>query len=341
MSTFRVGVSPDIVRPDGKLTFPSYSLEAVSFRDDVEVVDLARTGELTPEHVADLDAVVLMLERVTPATFHTNGRLKLVARMGVGYDTIDVPACTERDVALTITPDAVRRPMASTIVAFVLALAHNLFPKDRITRTGALGWPARLDYHGLGLAGRVMGSVGVGNIGADMFRLLAPFGMRMIACDPYRDVKDVADLGVELVDLDTVFRQSDFLAFNCPLTEETRQIGGRDGIAKMKPTSFLINTSRGPVVDQKALYDALVEGRLAGAALDVFDPEPPPADEPILKLENVICAPHSLGWTDEMFRSMGEINAGAIAAVADGRDPENVVNQQVLGRAGWRAKLSG
>jgi phosphoglycerate dehydrogenase-like enzyme len=127
-----------------------------------------------------------------------------------------------------------------------------------------------------------MASIGIGNIGGEMFRLLKPFEMRLVAHDPYADPARAAELGVELVGLHEAFEQADFLAFNCPLNDGTRGIGGKDNIARMKPSAYLINTSRGPVVDQSALYDALVQGRLAGAAIDVFDPEPPSADEPIL-----------------------------------------------------------
>lgn len=340
MTTFRVGLSADFVRADGKPTFPSYDLSPLT-ADGVELVPLPRAAILSAGQVAGFDAIVLLGERMAAHSFPSDGRLALIARMGVGYDSIDTEACTAHDVALTITPEAVRRPMATTQVAFILALTHNLVAKDRIARTGSLGWPARLDFHGMGLVGRTIGSVGVGNIGAEMFRLLKAFDVRMIGHDPYVDPATLAGLGVEAVSLEAVFERSDVVTFNCPLNAETHGIGSAALIARMKPSAYLVNTSRGPVVDQKALYAALVEQRIAGAAIDVFDPEPPAAAEPILRLGNVLTAPHSLGWTDQMFATMGDVNRGAIADLKAGRAPSNVVNRAVLDRPGFQAKLAG
>lgn len=339
MTAFRVGLSADFTRADGKSTFPSYDLSPLGAKG-VELVELPRAAVLSSAQVAGHDAIVLLGERMAASSFPPDGRLALIARMGVGYDTIDIEACTAADVVLTITPDAVRRPMATTQVCLILALAHNLMAKDRIARTGTLGWPARLDWHGTGLVGRTVGSVGVGNIGAEMFRLLKAFDVRMIAHDPYADPAKLVELGVTAVSLEAVFERSDVVTFNCPLNSETRGIGSAAMIARMKPTAYLVNTSRGPVVDQKALYDALVEQRIAGAAIDVFDPEPPSAHDPLLRLDSVITAPHSLGWTDQMFSSMGDINRRAIEDVMAGRTPANVVNTAVLERAGLKAKLA-
>lgn len=339
MTAFRVGLSADFTRADGKATFPSYDLSPLGAKG-VELVELPRAAVLSAAQVTGCDAIVLLGERMAASSFPSDGRLALIARMGVGYDTIDTDACTAADVALTITPDAVRRPMATTQVCLILALAHNLVAKNRIARTGTLGWPARLDWHGMGLVGRTIGSVGVGNIGAEMFRLLKAFDVRMIAHDPYADPSGLAALAVEAVSLEAVFEGSDVVTFNCPLNPETRGIGSTAMIARMKPTAYLVNTSRGPVVDQKALYDALVEQRIAGAAIDVFDPEPPSAHEPILRLDNVITAPHALGWTDQMFTSMGDINRRAIEDMMAGRAPANVVNKAVLERPGFRDRLA-
>ena len=339
MTAFRVGLSADFTRADGKPTFPSYDLTPLA-RDGVELFELPRAAVLSAGQVAGCDAIVLLGERMAASSFPSDGRLALIARMGVGYDTIDTDACTAADVALTITPDAVRRPMATAQLCFILALTHNLVAKDRIARAGTLGWPARLDQHGMGLVGRTIGSVGVGNIGAEMFKLLKPFDVRMVAHDPYADPARLAELGIEPVSLEAVFERSDIVTFNCPLNDQTRGIGSAAMIARMKPTAYLVNTSRGPVVDQKALYDALVERRIAGAAIDVFDPEPPAASEAILRLDSVLTAPHSLGWTDQMFATMGDVNRGAIADVAAGRAPANVVNRAVLERPGFASKLA-
>jgi len=341
MAKFRVGVSPHLAGRDGHKPFPSYDLAALAADPAFELVELPDAGLVPPAVTQDCDAVILLLEQMRGQSFAPGARLKLIARMGVGYDTIDVPAATANDVALTITPDAVRRPMAVAIVTYLLALAGNLLVKDRIAKGGAPVWPERARHHGVGLVGRTFGQVGVGNIGAEALRLLAPFGLRIVAHDPYRDPAELRALGAEPVGLDELFRQADFVSLSCPLNDETRHLADARRIGLMKPTAYLINTARGPVVEQKALCAALQERRIAGAALDVFDPEPPPAGEPILELDNLVAAPHALGWTDQMFSVMADVNMAAIRAVAAGREPANVVNREVLGQPGFRAKLAG
>ena len=211
--------------------------------------------------------------------------------------------------------------------------------KDRLTREGAAGFAKRGDYMGLGLMGRTLGSIGIGNIGAELFRLVKPFEMRLIAHDPYADPNLAAELGVELVGLEDVFRRSDFVSVSCPLTPETRHLVNADRLTLMKPTAYLINTSRGPIVDQKALTTALQERGIAGAGLDVLEKEPPDADDPILKFDNVIFAPHALCWTDQCFAGNGVADIRAVLAFQHGRKPRVVVNRDVFETAAWRNRL--
>ena len=192
---------------------------------------------------------------------------------------------------------------------------------------------------GIGLEGRTLGSVGLGNIGAEMFRLAAPLGMRHLACDPWADARVAKETHVMMADLDTVFRKSDFLCVHCPLTPETRHLVNAPRLAAMKPTAFLINTARGAIVDQPALEEALAQGRLAGAGLDVLDPEPPPADARIFGFPNVILAPHALCWTDQCFAAMGAGCISSMHALARGAAPTNVVNVPVLTTPSFLAKL--
>jgi D-3-phosphoglycerate dehydrogenase len=216
--------------------------------------------------------------------------------------------------------------MATAILTYILALSGRLLQKDRLTRSG--GWAQKVDYMGVGLTGRVLGSIGFGNIAHELFAIARPLQMHHIACDPYA-LPD-ATFGVELVDLETLFRSADFVVVNCPLAPETRHLVNAGRIAMMKPTAFLISTARGPIVDQAALTDALREGRIAGAALDVFEQEPVDPNDPILKLDNVIVTPHALCWTDEWIRLTGQSALGGILDVAAGREPPNVVNRDVL-----------
>jgi D-3-phosphoglycerate dehydrogenase len=163
-----------------------------------------------------------------------------------------------------------------------------MMAKDRLTREGPAGFARRGEHMGVGLVGRTFGSIGIGNIGAELFRLLAPFDMQAIAHDPFVDAAQARALGVELVGLDDLFRRADVLSVSCPLTPETRHLVNAERLALMKPSAYFINTARGPIVDQKALTRVLVEGGIAGAGLDVLEQEPPDPDDPLLALDNVI-----------------------------------------------------
>ena len=163
----------------------------------------------------------------------------------------------------------------------------------------------RVEHMGVGLVGRTLGSIGIGNIGAELFRMAKPFDMKFIAHDPFADKAVAAELGIELVSMEDVFRRADVLCVNCPLTPETKHLVNAERLALMKPTAYLINTARGPIVDQKALTKVLTERRIAGAGLDVLESEPPDPNDPILKLDNVILAPHALCWTDQCFAGNG------------------------------------
>jgi D-3-phosphoglycerate dehydrogenase len=183
---------------------------------------------------------------------------------------------------------------------------------------------------GMGLTGRTLGAIGMGNIGAEVFRLAPAFGMRHIACDPYVDPSSARALGVELVDLDTLLRTADFVCVMCPLNDETRGMIGARELALMKPTAYLVNTARGPIVQERALYDALAGRRIAGAALDVFEVEPTPADNPILRLDNVVVTPHAFCFTDECLTGLARSAFAAVREVAEGRSPRHVVNRDAL-----------
>jgi phosphoglycerate dehydrogenase-like enzyme len=238
-----------------------------------------------------------------------------------------------------ITPDGVRRPVAVAIMTFMLALSGKVFAKDRITRQGPEGWARRSEYMGVGLVGRTFGSLGIGNIGAEAFRLAKPFDMKFIAHDPYADPAVARDLGVRLVGLEELFAEADVLSVNCPLNEETRHIVNAERLALMKPTAYLINTARGPVVDEAALTRALQEGRIAGAGLDVLEQEPSPADNPLYRLDNVILTPHALCWTDQCFAGIGAADVKAVFDVMHGRVPTGIVNREIEGQPEWQDKL--
>jgi phosphoglycerate dehydrogenase-like enzyme len=340
-NSFRVGLTRDCLGRDGRTPVFDPAAFTVLQAEKSLKFEILESGddEVTQEQASRYDALVVLMPRVTERTLAgTDRRLRIVARFGVGYDNVDTAACTRAGVVLTITPDGVRRPVATIILAFVLALSHKLFVKDRLTKTGR--WSERTDHMGIGLTGKIFGSIGLGNIGSEAFRLLRPLDMAHIACDPLARPDEATALGVRLVDLDTLLREADFVSISCPLSPETRHLVDAAALAKMKPTAFLINTARGPIVDEAALTEALAARRIAGAALDVFDQEPTPADNPLLALDNVITTPHSLCWTDERFRRIAEDAFASVVAVSRGMAPVNIVNRDVLDDAGFAAALA-
>jgi phosphoglycerate dehydrogenase-like enzyme len=293
---------------------------------------------ISPEAIADYDALIVLGTWFDATSFTGGERLALIARWGVGYDRIDVGAITRNNVLLTINIDAVRRPVAEAILTLMLALAKKLAAKDHLVRSGR--WDLRGQTFGLGLRGKTVGSVGMGNIGSDMFHLLGPFELgRKLVYDPYLDQERASTLGVELVDLETLFAESDFVTVNCPLTSETRGMVNARLFARMKPTAYFINTARGPIVNQQDLIEALESGQIAGAGIDVFEVEPAPVSDPLTQLENVILAPHALAWTDELYQLNGEHACQNVLSLFHGEIPRYPVNPAVLDQPGFQDKI--
>lgn len=335
----RVAVTRDLFDAEGKSVSPGPGPSVLDKMPDVEWDKFQEyLTEVTPEQARGFDMVITFAPYWTRKTLMASEQLLCLNRGGVGYDMVDVPACTDAGVALLIVPEAVRRPVATGIMAMMLALATRLRIKDIVTREGH--WDdGRKKYPGIGLAGKTLGSIGCGNIGHDLFRLARPFGMRHIACDPYITQDAVKDIDVQLVDMDTVLAQSDFVNVSCPLNEKTRHLIGEKELKKMKPTAYIINTSRGPVIDEAALIKALKEGRIQGAGIDVFEQEPASGDNPLFKLENVIVTPHSIALTDEFYTTMWEEIAKQIRQMIDGEKPSKLVNPEVWDKPEFQNKL--
>ena len=333
-----MGLTHDFLKPDGSLFFPDIGLDLLAEAPEIEWEFLkGEAQELSPDQIRGYDALIVLAPRVTATTLEGADQLILIARFGVGYDNVDIDACTQRGIMVTITPDGVRRPMAVAAMTFLLALSHKLLIKDRLTRSGR--WAEKINHMGTGLTGRIFGLIGMGNIGRELVTLARLLDMRYLAYDPYLRQEDAAALGVKLVDLETLLREADFVCVLCPLTPETRHLINAERLSLMKPTAYLINVARGPIVDQKALTLALQEGRIQGAALDVFEQEPVDPEDPILRLENVIVAPHAIGWTDEIFRGNGRSACRSILDVVHGRVPRYLVDRSVLNHPRLREKL--
>jgi D-3-phosphoglycerate dehydrogenase len=335
--TFRVGVTSDILDTRGEPAYGREPLAALDAAPGLEWEWLPRDlREIGAEHAAAYDALYVNSPRVPAAAVaRADLRLKLVSRHGVGYDSVDVSAMSRAGVLVANTPNAVPRPVATIALTFVLALAHRLFAKDRLTREGR--WAERLDHMGLGLTGRTLGVIGAGRIGKELLRMARTFDLRLLAADPYAETLELGYIGARHVPLETVMRESDFVVVTCLLNDATRHLIDARALSLMKPGAYLVNVARGPVVDEKALYEALAARRIAGAGLDVFEQEPTPASNPILALDNVIVAPHSLAWTDEMFGNIARTAIGAVLDVHGGRRPRFLVNDEALSHARVRA----
>lgn len=338
--SFRVGITPDFYT-EAKGKFEHVVESKFSGVAGVEWHPVppqpGNTG--TSEALRDFDALFALGMKINAESLKAVDRLTVVARWGVGYDMIDVDALTSADVALAITPGAVRRPVAEAIITFIFALTTNLLRQDRLVRQGK--WRGDLPTLGRNLRGRTLGSIGCGNIAEEMFSMAGSLGFgRRIAADPYVDPARARALGVELVTMEEVLRESDFLAVNCFLNSSTRGLIGAKELRMMKPTAYLINTARGPIVQEAALIEALREGVIAGAGLDVFEREPLPPDSPLRELDNVVLSPHGLAWTEELARDNGLEACDNILAIARGEIPQAVVNKEVLNRPGFQAKLA-
>src|ERR1700681_4295934 len=329
----RVGLTRDILDSRGEPAFGHAALEILDRDPNLEWEYLpAVVSEISPVLAAQYDALYVNIARVPAAAVErTDCRLRLVARHGVGYDSVDVAAMTRAGVLVTNTPTSMPRPVATTALTFVLALAGKLFLKDRLTRSGR--WHERMDNMGLGLTGRTLGVIGAGRIGRELMSMARTFDLKLLATDPQVDAIELAYLGARKVTLGELLQQSDFVVVCCLLAPGTHHLIDVAALREMRPEAYLINVARGPVVDELALIEALKAGRIAGAALDVFEQEPVDPANPLLAMDNVIVTPHSLCWTDECFHNMASTGLRSIVDALNGRVPEFLVNRAVLQHA--------
>ena len=276
----------------------------------------------------DADALVVAFSPVTRAVLSALEGLKVVVRTGVGYDVIDVPAATELGVIVVNVPDIWVREVANHAMALLLAWNRKIATLDRQVKTGV--WSAGIPGpHTGALHGETVGIVGLGNIGSAFARRAAAFELEVIAHDPYVEPARFAALGVERVSLEEVAARSDYVSIHTLLNAETRHLIGEAFFRRMKPTALLINTSRGPVVDEQALIRALQEKRLAGAALDVWEHEPVAADHPLLAMDNVLATPHAAYFSSAAVAQVPRRCGEEVARVLTGQRPLNVVNPEV------------
>jgi len=331
-----VGLTADFFDESGRPKFAEMGLELLAGKVSTQRFSEHRP-EITPDQLSGCVGAIVLTPRVTAASVANSSELLAIGRFGVGYDCVDVAACTAQDVLVMITAGAVDRPVAEATVGWMIALSHHMLVKDRLVRTG--DWHARTRYMGRELRDRTLGVIGFGGIGRQLVALLNGFGMRQpLVYDPFAPPEVLAELGVRGVNLDTLLQQADFVSIHCPLNESTRGLLGARELALMKPTACLLNTARGGIVDENALFDALQTERIAGAALDCFEIEPVLTPHRFGQLDNVLLAPHSIAWTEELFRDIGRMACSSMLQLVSGQRPRGVLNPELFQRESFCRK---
>lgn len=322
---FKVGSTRDLITASGKPAFNEAAFEELARNSDIDWEWIDQNVDwINPDLAARYDAIHVNLPRVTAESVARDDcRVKIFARNGVGFDTVDVAACAAKGITVTNTPLAIQRPVAVAALTLIFSLAGKLQIKDRLVRTGQ--WNDRVEHMGIGVSGRTLGLVGAGGIGQEFIPLARPFFRQILVADPYVEADVLSRMGAEKVEFKDMLAQSDFICAMCPLNEETHHIMDAAAFAAMKPGAMFINVARGPVHDEAALIAALQSGHLAGAALDVTEQEPLPADSPLIGMENTILTPHSLCWTDECFEDIARTALRSIVDVSQGVAPKHPV----------------
>jgi D-3-phosphoglycerate dehydrogenase len=288
----------------------------------------------------EVDAILACFAQVTEKVVRAAEKCVVIGRYGVGVDNIAVDTATELGIAVTYVPDYCVEEVSDHVLGLLLAWNRRIPLFDRSVKTD--GWSnVELDMPILRLRGKTLGVVGFGRIGQAVCRKARVFGFQVLAYDPYLPAATVAGLGAQAVELDVLLRQADFVTLHSPLNSETRNLIGEAELALMKPTAFLINCARGPLIDEEALYAALKYKQIGGAGLDVLVEAHPSPDHPLLQLDNVIITPHVAFFSQEAVLELEERAAGEVAAVLQGRMPDNLVNRDVLSHPNPRHALSG
>ena len=295
-----------------------------------EVVVAANGDEGTLIEMArDADAIMTCFAMVTENVVRAAGQCKVIGRFGVGVDNIAVDTATELGIAVTYVPDYCVDEVSDHVMGLLHAWNRRIVLLDRSVKES--GWGSQgLTMRMMRLRGKTIGIVGFGRIGQAVAAKARGYGLNILAADPVVPAGAVKELGGDLVELSILLEESDFVTLHAPLTEPTRNLIGREELAKMKPEAFLINAARGPLIDEAALYDALMSGEIAGAGLDVMVDNVPPRDHPLLSLDNIIVTPHVAFFSQESTLELEQRAAAEVVRVMHGRMPENLVNHAVL-----------
>jgi len=336
--TFDLRLTADFYESDGTAKFGDLGLDLLAANAQIAVSRFPEHQPIiAPHQLAGANGVIVLTPQVARDSLLDCGELLSIGRFGVGFDTVDVDACTQNDVLVTITAGAVDRSMAEATIGWMIALTHQMLVKDRLVRTGE--WHQRTNHNGCELRDRTLGIVGLGGIGRELVSMLQGFGMNPpIAHDPFVPDSVFREMGVKNVTLAELLGTADFVSVHCPLNDATRGLLGTEQLAMMKPDAYLMNTARGGIIDEDALYSVLKDRRIAGAALDCFEDEPITRPHRFGALDNVVLAPHSIAWTTEFFRDIGQTACRSMLALSRGQRPHGALNPELFERDSFRLK---
>lgn len=318
-------------------TIPSTGLQLIEKSFKVEIwPDYAPPPRATLlERVKNVDALVTLLsDKIDAEIMAAAPKLKIISQLAVGFDNIDIAEATRRGICVTNTPDVLTEASADFAFAMLMAVARRVVEADRYVRDGKwkVAWhPSML--LGQDIYGATLGIIGAGRIGQAVGRRGRGFNMRILYCSGSAKPEFERNCDARYVDLETLLKESDFVSLHCPLTDKTRCLIDARRLAMMKPGAYLINNARGPVVDEQALYEALKTGHIAGAALDVFATEPTPADNPLLRLNNVVVAPHISSASTATREKMSQMVAANLTDFFAGKKPPHLLNPEAFRRA--------
>ncbi len=322
--SFVVAVTDSVfpsLEPEQRVLAPlGVELRPGQCRSEEEIIELTR----------GVDAVLNCYAKMTARVIEKLNRCKIIARYGIGVDNVDLVAATRAGILVTNVPDYCIDEVSDHALALLLALARHIVLADGAVREGR--WDVVAHTGIRRLHGQTLGLLGFGKIARALAAKAKPLGMRLLIYDPYVDSEVTSGYGAEVVDFESLLGESDVISIHVPLSPQTRGLIGKSELARMKPTAFLINTSRGGIVDEQALAEALKAGRIGGAALDVLSVEPPPLDHPLRKLPNVILTPHLAFYSRESVVELQTKAAEEVARALKGEPPRSPVNPEVLAR---------
>jgi D-3-phosphoglycerate dehydrogenase / 2-oxoglutarate reductase len=315
---------------------PDNGPEATVFAASGLDVELIRGNVKSPAEVIPLvrqaDAIIVQFATIDRTVIESLERCRIISRYGIGVDMIDIQAASDRGIPVANVPDFCIDEVSTQTVGFIIDLDRHTFALDKHVKSGQWGVSPPPSLPPLRLKGQTLGIVGLGKIGRVVAEKAACLGLHVVASDPFADGESARTVGAELVELPELLRRADYVSLHCPLIPETRGLIGARELAAMKPSAYLINMARGPIVDQRALRAALTNGTIAGAALDVLEEEPPPTDEPLLHLDNVILTPHTSSWSVESLAQLRHDTAQNVVELLQGRWPRSVVNSAAIRR---------